>query len=325
MDHRVGEPGVTQTPLAPAQRRRATTEHPMLALQRAVGNRAMAQLAQRAPSGTAAPPAAHAPGAEYLVVVSGEPVLVRSDADEQRAKSIIDTVSATYRISVDSLKGVKATKDHYANAPQAERDKIAAIPWHIRELVAVKKALDHFAPILGQARSYSTRGAAAQEISTLGKVNTSITKNTAAGVADPDTLGEFYGSSSTFAIYQSSETSTEDFPGDVDKQIEATTTHEIAHGLMHYMIDSFIAATGFWLDEDTKSGTSDAEHPPTDYGNKNAREDLSESVMLYFVDEARLKSSCPKRHAAIREAVTLWAAPVGDFPTPDPNATTAMA
>jgi hypothetical protein len=325
MDQRVREPGVGQTPVAPALRPGTGVEHPVLALQRAVGNRATAQLVQRAPSATVTPPAAHAPGAEYSVTVSGETVLVKSAADEQLAKSIIDTIAAGYGISVSSLKGATATKDHYANAPQAERDKVAAMPWHIRELVAVKKALDHFGPILGNARRYSTRSAAAQEISTLGKVNTSITTNTAAGVADPDTLGEFYGSSSTFAIYQSSETSTEDFPGDVDKQIEATTTHEIAHGLMHYMIDSFIAATGFWLDEDTKSGKADAEHPPTNYGNKNAREDLSESVMLYFVDEARLKSSCPKRDAVIREAVGLWAGPVGDFPTPDPNATTAIA
>lgn len=267
-------------------------------------------------------------GGEYSVTVSGETVLVKSKGDEQLARSIIDDIALKYGISVDSLKGVKATKDHYAKAPQAERDKVAALPWHIRELVAVKKALDHYAPILGKTRVRSTRNLATQEVNTLGKVNTSITTNTASGAADPGTLGEFYRSERTFAIYRSSETSTVDFPGNVDKQIEATTTHEIAHGLMYYMIGSFMSATDFWLDENTKSGTAGAEAPPTKYGNTNAREDLCESVMFYFVDEARLKASCPKRHAAINAAVDAWVGPdsgPGDFPMPDPNAATAVA
>lgn len=282
----------------------ASSASRVITLQRTAGNRATARLLLRAP---------------YTATVSGESVVVDDKPQEEKAKAIVDEIATKYGISVDSLKGAKATKDHYAKAPAAERAKIAAIPWHFRELVAVKKALDHYAPILGKARKHSTRKGATQEITALGKVNTSITRNTASGVADPNTLGEFYGSDSTFAIYKSSETSTEDFPGDVDRQIEATTTHEIAHGLMTYMIDAFMAASGYWLDQDTKSGKADAEAPPTNYGKTNAREDMAESVMLFFVDEARLKTSCPKRHAAIQAAVDGWAEPIGDFPVPDPN------
>ena len=297
-------------------------------LQRALGNRAAARLLERellrAPTPTKAHGHGHAPTPAYSATISGETVLVKSPAEEAQAKAIIDAISTTYGITVSSLKGVKATKDHYANAPQSERDKVATLPWSVRELIAVKKALDHFAPILGRARAMSTRRTDAQEITTVGSVNTSITVNTAKGVADPDTLGEFYASDRTFAIYTSSQTSTMDFPGDLDRQIEATTTHEIAHGLMHYMMDSFIAASGFWLDEDTKSHKRHAEAPPTEYGNKNAREDLSESVMLYFVAEARLKRKCPKRWAAIRAAVKGWDAR-GDYPMPDRDAATALA
>lgn len=318
-----------------AQPRRPAPRGPhaaALQLQRALGNRAAARLLKRellrAPTATKTPGHGHGHGhattPAYAATISGETVLVRSAAEEAQAKAIIDAISTTYGITVSSLKGVKATKDHYANAPQSERDKVATLPWSLRELIAVKKALDHFAPILGRARSMSTRQKDAQEITIVGSVNTSITVNTAKGIADPDTLGEFYGSDSTFAIYTSSQTSTVDFPGDVDRQIEATTTHEIAHGLMHYMMDSFIAASGFWLDEDTKSHKAHAEAPPTDYGNKNAREDLSESVMLYFVAQARLKRKCPKRWAAIRAAVEGWDAR-GDYPTPDRDATTALA
>ena len=160
-----------------------------------------------------------------------------------------------------------------------------------------------------------TRSKSTQEATTLGKVNTSITENTAKGKVDPNTLGEFYGSASTFAIYKSSETNREDF-ANVEKQIEATTTHELAHGLMYYMINDFMTATGgYWLDEDTKGKNKKAEKPPTAYGRTNAREDLCESVMLYFCDEKRLKRKCPKRHAAIDAAVKAWVAP---SPTPAP-------
>lgn len=291
----------------------------VLGLQRSVGNRATAQLVQRGLFDTIKKTL----GMEYPVTIGTETVLVRSDADKARAQTIIDDASSKYGISVNSLKGAAATKDAYANAPQAERDKIAAMPWHLKELVAVKRALDHYAPILGKARATSTRSTVAQEITALGKVTTSITVNTATGTADPGTLGEFYRSASTFSIYKSSESSTVDFPGNVDKQIEATTTHEIAHGLMDYMTDPLMKASGYWLDKNTKSGAADAEAPPTKYGQTNASEDMAESVMLFFVDEERLKTKCPKRHSTLKTAVAMWAG-LGDFPTPSPTATTAI-
>jgi hypothetical protein len=46
--------------------------------------------------------------------------------------------------------------------------------------------------------------------------------------------------------------------------------------------------------------------------------------MLYFVDEPRLKRSCPKRWEAIRSAVLGWDAR-GDYPMPDPAATSEIA
>jgi hypothetical protein len=88
-------------------------------------------------------------------------------------------------------------------------------------------------------------------------------------------------------MFEPGETSTIDFPGDNAKQLDATAVHEIAHGLMKYAINDFMAATEFWTDEDTKSGNAGAEAPPTPYGNKNAREDLSESVMMYYVYPSR--------------------------------------
>lgn len=315
---RAPDRAVRDGPAPPAATMRRS-EALAVGLQRSAGNRATAQLVQRG----LFDPIKKALGMAYAASIGTETVYVQNKSEETRARAIISEISTRYGVSVDSLKGATATKDHYANAPKEEREKVKAKPWAFRELVAVKKALDHFAPILGDSRKLSTRSGSDQEITALGKVTTSITTNKATGVADPGTLGEFYKSEKTFAIYTSSETSTVDFPGNVDKQIEATTTHEISHGLMYYMIGDFMAASGFWLDENTKSGTADAEKPPTKYGNTNAREDLCESVMLYFVDESRLSTNCPKRHAAIKRAVDHWQV-VGDFPTVDPHPATAV-
>jgi mRNA-degrading endonuclease toxin of MazEF toxin-antitoxin module len=287
-----------------------TPEHPVLVLQRQIGNRATAQLVARA--GTTKKTKKHP------VVVEGETVIVTSVAEETEAKTIITTIRDTHGIAVDSLKAATATKDAYKNAPKKARDKIKALPWRMKDLRAVKRAVEHYAPILGKARATSKRSKAAQEATTLGKVNTSITEDTKKGRVDPRTLGEFYDTDRAFAIYKSSETNREDF-ANVEKQIEATTTHELAHGLMYYMINDFMKATGgYWRDEDTKANKKGAEKPPTAYGRKNAREDLCESVMLYFCDEKRLKRKCPKRHAAIDAAVKAWTTPT---PTPTPTAT----
>ena len=282
--------------------------HPVLILQRQIGNRATAQLVARA--------ATTKKTKKHPVVVEGESVIVTSAAEETEAKTIITTIRDTHGITVDSLKAATATKDAYQNAPKKARDKIKALPWRMKDLRAVKRAVEHYAPILGKARATSKRSKAAQEATTLGKVNTSITEDTKKGRIDPGTLGEFFDTDRAFAIYKSSETRTPDF-SNVEKQIEATTTHELAHGLMYYMIHDFMRATGgYWRDEDTKANKKGAEKPPTTYGRKNAREDLCESVMLYFCDEKRLKKKCPKRHAAIDAAVKAWTTPT---PTPKPK------
>ena len=106
---------------------------------------------------------------------------------------------------------------------------------------------------------------------------------------------------------------------------------------MKYAEDDFMKETGYWTDRTTKSGTAGAEAPPTGYGDKNASEDLSESAMFFFVSPDRLKNgdgsaaagspgnACPKRFAFLERIVGEWKPPVGDFPTPDPNADTALA
>ena len=318
----------------------------LLAAQRGAGNAAVARavVKQRAPAQQVAGnwitdilnKAKKEAGMPYVADVGGEKVQVTDTKQEAEAARIIKEIPEKYGVEISSSKGVQAVKDHYDKAPESVRKKVKGATWLFAELQALERALAHFAPILGSQRVLSDRAGEAQEITSASKVDQSITKNTASGTLDDATLGEFFRDSKNFALFTPGETSDIDFPGDVSKQLEATTVHEIAHGLMKYAEDDFMKETGYWTDRTTKSGTAGAEAPPTAYGNKNAGEDLSESTMFFFVDPDRLKNGdgsaagtpgnpCPKRFAFLERIVGAWKPPVGDFPLPDPNADTALA
>jgi hypothetical protein len=275
-------------------------------------------------------------GMPYVADIGGEKVQVTDPKQEAEAARIIKDIKDKYGIEVSTSKGVQAVKDHYDKAPEEVRKKVKGATWVFAELQALERALAHFAPILGSKRVFSDRAGEEQEITSASKVEKSITKNTPSGELDDATLGEFFRDSKNFALFTPGETSDIDFPGDVGKQLEATTVHEIAHGLMKYAEADFMKETGYWSDRTTRSGTAGAEAPPTKYGDKNASEDLSESTMFFFVDPERLKKGdgsatagnpgnpCPKRFTFLERIVGKWKPPVGDFPLPDPNADTAL-
>ena len=329
---------VPEAPEPPAAAQRRQSSGPgaaqVLALQRGAGNRATAQMVQRGLFGDTIRAIKRAVGVPHEVAVAGERVIVKTAAEETEAADIIAAIESTHGVDVSSVQGVKSTLDNYSNAPKAERDKVKAKPWLMSELRAVKRALGHFGRILGANRASSTRSGVAQEVTSVGKATFSIDDDSASGAVD-QTLGQYYAGDRNFTMYGRGETSDIDFPGDIPKQQEATATHEIAHGLMAYALPGFIAASDYWLDRNTKSGTAGAEAPPTPYGAKNAAEDMCESVMFYFVAPKRLKDGrpgksngepgnpCPKRYAYLKKAIDGWEPPppVGDFPTPDESIT----
>lgn len=296
----------TDAPEAPG-RRRTTDEHEVLRLQRSIGNRATAQLVQRDLKDYFK----RWRGVAHMEHVQGEQVIVTTENDVNEAEMLIERIEYRYGVDVSSMKGVKATKDFYSRIPDSEKAKIVVKPWTMRELRAVARALGHFAPILGRVRKKSTRKDVAQEVTSVGKATTSAAFATNA--ADPKTLGQYYRDSQSFSLYERSEVATPDFPGDLDKQIEGTTVHELSHGLMEYELDRFMAATGYWTSRNQESHDPAGENPPTSY-HPNASEDMAESVMLFFVDNARLESNAPRRHAVLTDIVSEWSAPVGDFP-----------
>ncbi len=249
-----------------------------------------------------------------------ENVVTSNEAEAAEAQKIIDRIKTDYGIDVNSESGVEAIKKQYALVPQSVLDTLKVKDWDYKELVALEKALSHFAPILGTKRAESTRSGSDQEITSASKVDQAIDKNSPTGVLDTTTLGEFFAASKNFSMFTAGTGSTVDFT-DNKKQLEGTAIHEIAHGLLKYALPDFVKAIKYWTDSNTKSGMEGAEAPITAYGGKNAGEDLSESVMYYFVEPDTLKNgvgdkekgatgnACPERFAFIEKTVKDWSKP----------------
>ena len=268
--------------------------------------------------------------------VGNETVRVKNDAETKEAERILKKLKDQYGIAVDSSTALQAVKAGYPHAAKKEKDKLAVRPWQMWELEALEKAADAFAPILGKARASSTRASEAQEVTTVGKLNYSITTNTAAGKVDKDTTGEYFRGNTALGLFEGAEKWGGYFGKDYKKQRIQTAAHEMAHGLLEYALPGFILATGdgtdpataYWSNRNTPSGVAGAEAPPTGYGTTNAAEDMCESFGLYVADKDRLKNGdgkakagepgnpCPKRYAYCEKVIAGWT----PAPAPAPKA-----
>ena len=229
---RAHEPAPDRTPDAPAKTaaRLDPAAAQIIALQQTAGNRAVAGLIARAP--TLVDRVGMFFGKKtYLATVAGEQVHVASEEEEKDAARIIADISSSYGIDVSSVKAMKALKGANKSAPKDMLAKIVKRPWLYKELQAVERALAHYAPILGKMREGSTRSRADQELVAVGKLETRVGVKDGKTVLRPTVLGTYFGSDKTFAMYKHGETATPDF-SDIDKQIEGTVIHEIAHGVL---------------------------------------------------------------------------------------------
>jgi uncharacterized protein DUF4157 len=246
------------------------------------------------------------------ITIGKEKVRVYNEQEEAEAPKIIAEIKDKYGIEISSMATVDAIKAQYGNVPEDVKKGLTTMEWEFKELKALKAALDHYAPVLGKAREQSPKKDEAQEVTSIGKVKQAIDSNSKDGELDNSTLGEYFKGSKNFGMFKAGTNSHVDFK-DSAKQLEATAVHEMAHGFFADQYDNFVAkgSDGYWIDQNTKSGDKKSEAPPTDYGQKNAREDLAESVMLYFVAEGTLSGKCPKRHAFIKKIVDAWQAKQG--------------
>jgi hypothetical protein len=154
---------------------------------------------------------------------------------------------------------------------------------------------------------------------------------------DPSTFGVYRPSSSSIVIFDHA-SSPYDFQDDPngDKQFKATILHELVHALQYKkdeysnfdnpykspLVQSYMDATtplnavdtGIWENgwtyfEDRgengnwKKWNDENEKSPTNYGQSNPCEDMSESVMMYVYDPEKLKISSPLRYNFIRDQI----------------------
>lgn len=236
---------------------------------------------------------------------NSEKVNVKNKAQARKAQKIIHFIYTEYGIDVNSQAGVDAIKKRYTKVPDSVKNGLKTKAWEYKELVALKKSLAHFGPILGDKRDSSTRSESDQEVTTVSKVDQAIDSNKSTGVLDTTTLGEYFKDSQNFSMFTAGTNSTIDFANN-KKQLEGTAVHEIAHGILKYAESDFITAMDYWTDKYTKSGTAGAEAPITNYGGKNGGEDFAEAVMYYFVKPKKLKKDCPKRSEFIKKLVSDW-------------------
>jgi hypothetical protein len=271
----------------------------VLALQRMAGNRAVRALIARDAK---------------VIKIGNESVRVASDAEKAEAERIIKDVKTKFGVSFDSLAAHKATMaDSEGSAPEDRRKALAVRTWELDELKAIERALTHFAPVLGEARKKTMPKGPPQEFVNVGKLNSSPDDDPK--ILGDRTRGQFFHDAQTFAVFEPGP----DSPVG-DDAVERVATHEIAHGIFDPLIDSFMQATGYWEKEKVKRKEGQrVEGPPDGYADRNAREDLAQSVMYFFVDPERLKKGdgrgrkkgtwgnpCPKRYAFIQKVVAGW-------------------
>ena len=281
---------------APAERTRFGG---VLALQRMAGNRAVRALIARDPT---------------VVKIGAEQVRVASDAEKAEAERIIRDAKANFGVTFDSIAAKRATLAHYpeGSVPDDRRKGVDVRPWDMDELKAVERALKHFAPVLGDARKKSSLKDSPQEFTTVGKLTTAPDDNPK--MLGDKTRGQYFREAQDFAVFEPGP----DPPVEAD-YVERVATHELAHGIFDPHLDAFMKATGYWSAQGVKSKAKGAEGPPDSYADTNAKEDLAQSVMYFFVDPKRLKEGdgrgrargtwgnpCPKRFAFIKDIVAGW-------------------
>ncbi|MCK6525023.1 LysM peptidoglycan-binding domain-containing protein [Myxococcota bacterium] len=240
-----------------------------------------------------------------VITIAGEQVAVHNKAEAQHAQWILHDLRVTYGVTVDSEVGLKALRKDYEDAFMEELLKVQKTEWEYKELVALERAFVHFAPLLGANRELSAQAGEDQGVTTLSKLGLSISEPTSEGRASNTTLGEFFGAADNVTFFESGEEYSRQL-GDNMRQLEGTAVHELAHALLENEVPAFVEAMPYWNRDSESSTAPDAEAPPTRYGRTNAHEDLSESVMLFFMDPNTLRTRCPERFAWIDALVMSW-------------------
>jgi hypothetical protein len=290
------------------RRARAAAAPWALELQSSAGNAAVAGLLQR--QAVDLPP--RRPKIKPNVVfMMGEQVEVANKEEQHEAERILGDIKRTYGIRLSSpmaMAGLWKMQKEFAGDTKG-LTQVGYSTWNMTEIRALAEGLKRFAPILGKQRQSSSRKGKWQEVTSLGKLTSSV----AGAKLATDIEGEAFGETKSLALYDEDmqTKSLGDFKTK-EEELVATIIHELTHNLMEYARDDWEASLPWWSDG------SQGEAPINSYANSNANEDLSESVAYYFLEPDTLRNgvgkkkpgeignACPRRFALVDKYVKGW-------------------
>lgn len=255
----------------------------------------------------------HTPAGSYaypaIVNLDGELIQVSSQQEAEEARTLLGSIQLDYGVQVSSQKGLEALRQQYDQLPAPVKAQLRTDVWQLKELRALQRALAHFKPLLGQQRIASGHGGIPQQVISISKLREAATQNSPTGKLDGDernkTSGEFFSQGRNFSLFSAASRQTVDGLNN-DESLEATASHELAHGLLGYRLVDFVSAIGYWQDAFDTLSRPGAEKPITLYGESAPAEDLAETVKFYFVNRAKLQDRCPKRFEFMRREVATW-------------------
>jgi hypothetical protein len=245
-----------------------------------------------------------------IIWIGRERVRVSAKDQIAAARRIFKEVKSKYGITFDSVSARRTAREYYGVGGAATKQQLEQVdtePWEFEELAAFERVLKRFAPIFGSARRRSTRAGTPQEITNVGKLTGSPD--------DQADRGERFPGSRSAVLYPPDEDLAKSDPTYFDRHV----AHELAHAVFEPQLDAFIRATGGWWEAAlTHKHAKGSEAPPDTYADTNAKEDLAQSVSLFFADPDRLKNGdgkteaglpgnpCPKRFRFIQSVVGGW-------------------
>ena len=260
-------------------------------------------------------PAAEKPAAGYpkKIQIGSETVNVWSKEEEKEAQDIFTFVKSEYGVEIKSDKAL-ATLQAQAGTSVA-KTAITQSSWDISELRSLKQGLSHFKQMLGKGRdpleAFRT-GGSGQSLTSVGRISSGLRDDK--GYVSSDVLGEYFGGEKTAALYDSAKSSTTKL-ADKSKTVEGIVVHEAAHAIFGGFVNEYINGMKppYWKDEKTKNCTEkeintpactpSPEMPITEYGEKSAKEDLSEAAKFFYLEPNTLKRQAPQRYELVSQFI----------------------
>jgi hypothetical protein len=186
----------------------------------------------------------------------------------------------------------------YKTCPDDVKDDIKSKVFSEEEQADVNEVLDKMSALMACKN---------QPVKQIGRTDKAISKGKGGCESETSTYGEWFADRGTLILTDAADEPL-DF-SDARTQFKGTLAHELTHGLTNgfdprtcTVYDNFRdnplmqewgKAAGW---DATLTNLADPSKAPTDYAKKNAKEDLSETIMMYMYSPDELKKKSPERY-----------------------------